>query len=102
MTTWRSLKLKLSVVDSRYNFLKNLSPRENGPLGFVKCKKQLAKLIDSVKKDLRTRIQLAILKADTMLEATRLGIINYTNYNTNALQHRLFLASMWIDQRFDN
>ncbi|MGH9990580.1 MAG: hypothetical protein ACREAS_09100, partial [Nitrososphaera sp.] len=75
----------LSVVDSRYNLVKNLRLKQSSTLGFVNCKKQLAKLIDSVKKNLRTKTQLAIVKADIMLEATRLGIINFTNYHTNVI-----------------
>ena len=54
-----------------------------------------------IAKATRTRLQLFILNANTMLEWLRLASIKTINHHTNGIQQQLFFLSMWIDRRFD-
>ncbi len=83
--------------DSSNNSVKKIRSKQNSPLSFVTC--DLAKQINSIKKTAITNTQLTISKAGILLESVRLWTIGQTNHHTNGLQHRLFLASMWLDKR---
>lgn len=83
--------------DSSNNSVKKIRSKQNSPLSFVTC--DLAKQINSIKKTAITNTQLAISKADILLESVRLWTIRQTNHHTNGVQHLLFLVSMWLDKR---
>jgi hypothetical protein len=53
-------------------------------------------------KSLRKHIQLAIVEADVQLESLKRSIVLNTNRHINGVQHKLFLLSMWVDERMDN
>jgi hypothetical protein len=65
-----------------------------------------SQLFNLIKRQLKLSIKkfllLAIVDADVFLEWAKLWAIGQINYQTNGLQHRLFLLSMSVDRRLDN
>ena len=87
----------LSRSSSRITDFRSLSLYANGPLRFVSS--NLAKPASSIKNTAIGTSLLAIVKADIALEFWQLKTINRINNYTYRIQHRLFLASMWLDKR---
>lgn len=81
---------------SSSNF-KSVPDKQNRPLGPVSCK--LTQLANSIKNKVIGILQLAIVKADIALEFWRLKMVNRINHCTDSIQARLFLTSMWLDER---
>jgi hypothetical protein len=86
---WHNLRLKIKIFSAGFG-------RRSLSIGkFLRCKVIFRKL-------LRKALQLTIVQVDLILEAIRLDIIRSINNQTNTVQHRLFLASMWVDRRLDS